>query len=71
MSTKTTIHCDAPGCDVSLSLSRGQLLIRCVAENKEGWRCEDKGGRDFCPEHRHLADSKRVDQPTPRALWDA
>jgi hypothetical protein len=71
VSTKTTIQCDAPGCTSAFSLSRGALLIRCVAENKDGWRCEDEGGRDFCPEHRDLADPKRVDRPTPRALWDA
>jgi hypothetical protein len=70
VSTKTTIQCDAPGCASTFSLSRGGLLIRCIAENKEGWRCEDKGGRDFCAEHRHLADPARADL-TPRTLWGA
>jgi hypothetical protein len=67
----TTIQCDAPGCSASFSLSRGALLIRCVAENKEGWRCEDKGGRDYCAEHSGLADPTRIEPPTPRAIGDA
>jgi hypothetical protein len=66
---KTTIRCDAPDCQVHFTLERDCLLIRCIAENKEGWRCEDKGGRDFCPRHRDLADPKRH-RPTPQALWD-
>ena len=71
MSWKTTIRCDAPDCDAHFTIERGHLLIRCIAENKEGWRCEGEGGRDFCSEHRDLADPKRVEQPTPRAIWDA
>lgn len=68
---KTTIKCDAPGCDAHFTLDRGGILIRCIAENKDGWRCEDRGGRDFCADHRHLADPSRVDQPTPRVIGDA
>lgn len=68
---KTTIRCDAPDCSATFSLLRDGLLIRCIAENKEGWRCEDKGGRDFCAEHRDLADPRRVDRHTPRAIGDA
>ena len=37
-------------CFRSFSLHKDALLMRCIAENKEGWRCED-GGRDFCPDH--------------------
>ena len=42
-------------CETGLSLHRDAILIRCIAENKDGWRCEDRGGRDFCPAHAHLA----------------
>ena len=38
-------------CSKNLSLRNEGLFIRCIAENKDGWRCEDRGGRDFCPEH--------------------
>ena len=58
-------------CGTGFSLRRDSLLIRCIAENKDGWRCEDRGGRDFCSEHIHLANPTRVDQPTPQALGDA
>jgi hypothetical protein len=67
----TTIRCDAPGCNAHFSLERGGLLIRCIAENKDGWRCEDKGGRDFCAEHRSFADPTRIEQPAPQAIGDA
>jgi hypothetical protein len=58
------------GCGASFSLHHDGLLIRCIAENKDGWRCEDRGGRDFCPDHAHLADPARVEKPTPRAIGD-
>lgn len=67
---KTTIKCDAPDCSASFSLRSSGILIRCIAENKEGWACEDRGGRDFCPEHVHLADPKRIGQPSPTAIGD-
>jgi hypothetical protein len=57
-------------CGAGFSLHRGGVLIRCVAENKDGWRCEDHGGRDFCSDHAHLADPKRVTPPTPQAIGD-
>jgi hypothetical protein len=38
-------------CCSSFALRHDSLLIRCIAENKDGWRCEDRGVRDFCPEH--------------------
>lgn len=50
-------------CAQSLALNKDDgLLIRCVAENKEGWRCEDHGAkrRDFCAAHVHLADPARA-----------
>ena len=56
-------------CETGFSLHRDAILIRCIAENKkDGWRCEDRGGRDFCPAHVHLANPSRVSQPTPRAI---
>jgi hypothetical protein len=42
-------------CETGFSLHRDAVLIRCIAENKDGWRCEDRGGRDFCPKHAHFA----------------
>lgn len=57
-------------CEKAFSLHRDAILIRCIAENKEGWGCEDRGGRDFCPRHVGLADPKRLAQPTPRAVGD-
>lgn len=53
------------GCDRSFTLRKHGLLIRAIAENKDGWSCEDRGGRDFCPEHKKLADPTKVSQPTP------
>lgn len=58
-------------CETGFSLHKDSILIRCIAENKDGWRCEDRGGRDFCPGHVHLANVSRVAQPTPRAIGDA
>jgi hypothetical protein len=53
-------------CDRSFTLRKDSLLIRCIAENKDGWRCEDRGGCDFCPDHVHLASSARAAQtPSP------
>lgn len=46
-------------CETGFSLHRDAILIRCVAENKDGWCCEDRGGRDFCREHTHLASPSR------------
>ena len=51
-------------CDGGFALRRDGLLIRCIAENKDGWRCEARSGRDFCADHVHLADSPRVALPT-------
>jgi hypothetical protein len=58
-------------CAKAFSLHKDSILIRCIAENKDGWCCEDRGGRDFCPEHVHLADPKRVAQPTPQIVGEA
>jgi len=49
-------------CETAFSLHRDAILIRCIAENKDGWRCEHRGGRDFCPEHIHLVNPARVYQ---------
>ena len=49
-------------CEIGFSLHRDAILIRCIAENKDGWHCEDRGGRDFCPAHVHLAQPARVAQ---------
>lgn len=61
-------------CETGFSLHKDSILIRCIAENKkEGWRCEDRGGRDFCPDHVHLANPARISQPSlssPRAVGD-
>lgn len=57
-------------CEAAISLHRDAVLIRCIVENKDGWRCEDRGGRDFCPKHIHLANPARLAQPTPRAIGD-
>ena len=61
-------------CEAGFSLHKDSMLIRCIAENKDGWCCEDKSGRDFCPGHAHLANPSRVTQPTlrsPSAIGDA
>ena len=58
-------------CSRSFALRKDGLLIRCIAENKDGWRCEDRGGRDFCPEHAHLMNPARVAQPTPQVAGEA
>ena len=55
-------------CETGFSLHRDAVLIRAIAENKKdggGWCCEQRGGRDFCPEHVHFANPARVSQPTP------
>ena len=57
-------------CEAAISLHRDAVLIKCIVENKDGWRCEKPAGRDFCPEHVHLANPARVSQPTPRAIGD-
>ena len=56
-------------CGESFSLRRDGTLIRCVVENKDGWRCDDRGGRDFCPKHVHLANPARVAQPDAQSNW--
>ena len=56
-------------CETGFSLHRDAVLIRCIAENKDGWRCEDRGGRDFCPAHVDLADPSRISRQT-RAVGD-
>ena len=58
-------------CETGFSLHRDAILIRCIAENKDGWCCEDRGGRDFCPTHIHLANPTRVSLSTPQAMGDA
>lgn len=58
-------------CAAGFSLQRNNILIRCIAENRDGWSCESNGGRDFCPEHRHLADPGRVARPTSQTIGDA
>lgn len=57
-------------CEKGFSLHRDAILIRCIAENKDGWRCEDRGGRDFCPDHGHLANPSigtRIDENSEHA----
>ena len=58
-------------CEAAFSLHRDAILIRCIAENKDGWCCEDRGGRDFCPEHVHHANPSRIEQPTPQSVGKA
>jgi len=53
-------------CETAFSLHRDAVLIRCIAENKDGWRCEDRGGRDFCPAHAHLTEADASIAPAPR-----
>jgi len=50
-------------CEEAISLHRDAVLIKCIVENKDGWRCEKPSGRDFCPAHVHLANPARVSQP--------
>lgn len=57
-------------CGENFALRRDGALIRCVAENKDGWCCDDKGGRDYCPAHVRLANPVRVSHPTPRAIGE-
>lgn len=57
-------------CENAFSLHKDAILIRCIAENKNDWRCEDRGGRDFCPAHKDLADQARTSSPTLRAAAD-
>lgn len=47
-------------CETGFSLHKDSILIRCIAENRDGWSCEDRGGRDFCPAHVHLTNPARV-----------
>jgi predicted RNA-binding Zn-ribbon protein involved in translation (DUF1610 family) len=54
-------------CETGFSLHKDSILIRPIAENKDGWHCEDRGGRDFCPTHAHLASPARSAQLPPRA----
>ncbi len=59
-------------CDAGFSLRReSTILIRCVAENKSNWRCDDRDGRDFCPEHVHLANKASAARPTSRTVEGA
>ena len=51
--------------ETGFSLHRDAILIRCIAENSDGWRCEHAFGRDFCPEHVHL--SHRINSAGPAA----
>lgn len=55
-------------CEEAFSLHRDAILIRAIAENKKdgNWHCEQRGGRDFCPAHVHLAcpvRAARITQP--------
>jgi hypothetical protein len=54
-------------CLTAISEHKDAILIRCIAENRDGWRCEDRGGRDFCPDHGHLANPARIASAMPRA----
>ena len=45
-------------CDRSFALRRDVPLLRCIAENKEGWRCGDDG--DLCPDHAHRVELPRA-----------
>ena len=58
-------------CQIAISEHKDAILIRCIVENRDGWLCEDRGGRDFCPAHTHLANPARVSQPTSRAIGDS
>lgn len=60
-------------CEAGFSLHKDSILIRVIAENKSGWHCENRGGRDFCPEHGYLANPARISPPTStsRAIGDA
>lgn len=57
-------------CETGFSLHKDSILIRCIAENRDRWCCEDRGGRDFCPAHVHFANPARVSLPTPRAIGE-
>jgi hypothetical protein len=57
-------------CDAAISLHRDAILIRCIVENKDGWLCEHRGGRDFCPKHLHLANPTRVAELPRRAIGE-
>lgn len=48
------------GCDRRFSLHKDALLIRCIAENKEGWSCPDGSARDYCPDHAALREIVRL-----------
>lgn len=56
-------------CDGGFALQRSGLLIRRIAENKEGWRCDDESGRDFCRVHIHLADPPPAELSGRRASY--
>ena len=67
-----TMHFDRR-CEEAFSLHRDAILIRAIAENKKdgNWHCEQRGGRDFCPTHVHLAcpdRAARITQPPPHAV---
>lgn len=47
-------------CDRSFALRKDAVLIRCIAENKEGWRCIEGSARDYCTVHAYLAEAVRV-----------
>jgi len=49
----------ARACTRSFSLHKDGLLIRCIAENSEGWLCVEGGTRDYCPDHANLVDTSR------------
>lgn len=53
-------------CETAFSLHKDAVLIRCIAENKHDWSCEDRGSRDFCPAHKVLAKQARPSVPTLR-----
>jgi len=49
-------------CDRRFALQRDAVLIRCIAENREGWSCVDGSPRDYCSAHAHLAPSRPSSQ---------
>ena len=57
-------------CHSAISEHKDAILIRPIVENRDGWRCENRGGRDFCPHHTHLANPVRIGHQTPHAMGD-
>lgn len=55
-------------CETGITLHQDAILIRAIAENKHDWRCEDRGRRDFCPDHGHLVTRATSASSMPRAM---